>query len=367
MVSKKSAPPAPSERSSASDKKDHMRICLEENVESSLTNGFEKYYLINNPLPELDFRDVNTACAFLGKNISAPFIISPITGGYEHSAKINKNLAKAAQELGIVMSVGSQRLGLEDASLAPTYQVRDVAPDIPLLANLGAIYLNYEYGIQECESAVDMIGADALCLYLNPMQKIFQGGENANFRGLIKKIAHICRHLSVPVIVKEVGFGLSVNAAIMLEEAGVSLLDIAGAGGTTWTKIARFLKNDPADALPECFDSWGTPTADALVAIDHAVKKTPIIASGGIRSGIEIAKALALGASFTGMALPLVAPAMESVAAVKKKIERIITEFKMAMFSCGTVSIDQLKSERCIRPVPSSVETDYGKSRKKND
>jgi isopentenyl-diphosphate delta-isomerase len=151
----------------------------------------------------------------------------------------------------------------------------------------------------------------------------------------------------------------------MLEEAGVSLLDIAGAGGTTWTKITRFLKNESSDTLPECFDSWGTPTADALVAIHHAVKKSPIIASGGIRSGIEIAKALALGADFTGMALPLVAPAMQSAAAVKKKIEGIITELKMAMFSCGTVSIDQLKSERCIRPVPSSVETGRRESPKK--
>ena len=347
-MSKKADTKAFEERSSSADKKDHIRICLERDVESSLTNGFEKYYLINNPLPDMDFNDVDTACTFLKKKISAPFMISPITGGYANSGRINKNLARAAQELGVIMSVGSQRLGLEDPSLVPTYQVRDVAPDIPLLANLGAIYLNYEYGLKECQQAVDMIDADALCLYLNPMQKVFQGYENVNFAGLVEKIALICKNLRVPVIVKEVGFGLSVDAALALEKAGAGLLDIAGAGGTTWTKITRFLKDETPDGLPECFDNWGIPTADALAAIRKAAIKVPLIASGGIRSGVEMAKALALGADYTGMALPLVKPAMVSPSAVKNKIERIITEFKMAMFSCGARTVDQLKNGHCI-------------------
>jgi isopentenyl-diphosphate delta-isomerase len=281
-------------------------------------------------------------------------MISPITGGYDNSARINKNLAQAAQTLGVIMSVGSQRLGLEDPTLAPTYQVRDVAPGIPLLANLGAIYLNYEYGLEECQRAVDMIAADALCLYLNPMQKVFQGYENVNFQGLVEKIAFVCHNLSVPVIVKEVGFGLSVDAALALEKAGAKLLDVAGAGGTAWTKITRFLKDEAPDGLPECFDTWGIPTADALVAIRKATKKIPLIASGGIRSGIEIAKALALGADYAGMALPLVEPAMDSSLAVKSKITQIITELKMAMFSCGTRTVDQLKSQNFIQPINSS-------------
>ena len=329
--------------SSSTDKSDHIRICLEKDVESSITNGFERYYLTNNPLPDMDFQDVEISCSFLGKKISAPFLISPITGGYKNSDKINKNLARAAQHLNIVMSVGSQRLALENPSLAATYQVRDVAPDIPLLANLGAIYLNYGYGTGECQKAVEMIEADGLCLYLNPMQKIFQGTNNVNFRDLIKKIAGVCDSLSVPVIVKEVGFGLSAEAAIMLEDAGVTLLDVAGAGGTAWTKITRHLNPEFSDEAPVCFDNWGTPTADALTSIRAAVRKTPLIASGGIRSGIEIAKALALGASFAGMALPLVAPAMESSQAVQNKIERIITELKMAMFSCGSKNLRDLQ------------------------
>ncbi|MFC1815804.1 type 2 isopentenyl-diphosphate Delta-isomerase [Thermodesulfobacteriota bacterium] len=347
MSDKSSLPPS-EERSSTNDKKDHIRLCLDENVESTQTTGFERLYLINNPLPDIDFHNVDTACTFLGKDISAPFVISPITGGYENSARINKNLARAAQELGVVMSVGSQRLGLEDDSLASTYQVREVAPNIPLLANLGAIYLNYDYGLKECERAVDMIQADALCLYLNPMQKIFQGPGNVNFKGLVEKIAFICHHLSVPVIVKEVGFGLSADAAVMLENAGVTMLDIAGAGGTSWTKITRFLKSDSQDDNSSCFDSWGIPTADALIAVRSAVKEVPLIASGGIRTGIDIAKALALGASYAGMALPLVAPATKSARDVRLNIERIIKELKIAMFSCGTITLDRLMQGQCI-------------------
>jgi len=344
-------PNNPKERSSSRDKKDHIRVCLSENVESAQTTGFEKFYLVTNPLPDTDFSSVTTVCTFLGKTIAAPFIISPITGGYQNSAVINKNLAKAAQALGVVMSVGSQRLGIEDPSLAPTYQVRDVAPDVPLLANLGAIYLNYDYGLEECERTVKMIEADALCLYLNPMQKIAQGPDNTDFRGLFEKIAYVCRHLSVPVIVKEVGFGLSAAAAERLEKAGVAMLDVAGAGGTSWTKITRLIKPDPGGDDNACFDNWGIPTADALIAARSAARKTPLIASGGIRTGIDIAKALALGASYAGMALPLVAPANRSADAVQQKIERVLNELKMAMFSCGMDTLDRLKHANCIRRI----------------
>jgi len=203
--------------SSSQDKDEHIRICLEKQVESFQTTGFENFYLINNPLPEINFEDVDTSCVFLGKQISAPLIISPMTGGCDLAMNINRNLAMAAQKLGVVMSVGSQRLGLENPSLITSYQVREVAPDIPLLANLGAVYLNYGYGLEECERAVDMIGADALILYLNPMQKVFQGGDNLNFEGVVEKIGYICKHLSVPVIIKEVGFGLSADASTLLE------------------------------------------------------------------------------------------------------------------------------------------------------
>ncbi|MFB3883893.1 MAG: type 2 isopentenyl-diphosphate Delta-isomerase [Thermodesulfobacteriota bacterium] len=336
------------------DRKDqHIRCCLEKDVESSLTTGFEKYILANQPLPEITLEDIDTSCAFLGKEMAAPFIISPITGGTERSLKINKNLARAAQELGVAMSVGSQKLGLEDPSLIPTYQVRDVAPDIPLLANLGAIYLNYGYGLEECKRAVDMIQADGLILYLNPLQKVIQRSRQLNFKGLIEKISQVCREVGVPVIVKEVGFGLSSSAAVLLKEAGVWALDIAGAGGTSWAKIERLIEEerDPATPLGDTFDNWGTPTAASLISIVERIKDMPIIASGGIRNGMEMAKAIALGASYTGMALPLLAPAIESSGAVKEKIQNLLNEFRVAMFCSGKKNLKELRAGDCIREI----------------
>lgn len=340
---------SPDNKTLSRNKEQHIRLCLEKDVEYSKSNGFEKFDLINNPLPEIDFNRIDTSSSFLGKRISAPLIILPLTGGSKLSIKINKNLAKAARELGVVMSVGSQKLGLEDTSLAASYQVRDVAPDIPLLANLGAIYLNYGYGLKECEQAIDMIGADGLSLYLNPVQKMAQGGSNLNFEGLADKIAYICQHLEVPVVVKEVGFGLSPGAALSLKGAGVSILDVAGAGGTSWVKVTRHLLGITGGLSSDCFDEWGTPTADSLVSVHGAVKDLPLIASGGIRNGIDVAKALALGASYAGIALPVLAPAVESSEAVKIKMERMIRELKIAMFCCGAVNIDQLKKGLCIK------------------
>lgn len=337
--------------SSSKDKEAHIHCCLEKDVESSQSTGFEKFYLINNPLPEIDFRSIDTSCMFLGKDISAPFIILPMTGGSKLSTEININLARAAQELGVVMSVGSQKLGLEDSSLVATYQVREVAPDIPLLANLGAIYLNYGYGLKECERAVEMIRADALVLYLNPMQKIFQGRDNLNFEGLTEKIAYICKNLGVPVIVKEVGFGLSASAALVLKEAGVRLLDVAGAGGTSWVKITRCLENGFSGKTGSGFDGWGIPAADSLISVREAMKDIPIIASGGIRSGIDMAKALTLGADYVGMALPLLASAIKSSESVKEKIRSVIEEYKMAMFCCGAINTEQLRNRQVIRKV----------------
>ncbi|MBW2609504.1 MAG: type 2 isopentenyl-diphosphate Delta-isomerase [Deltaproteobacteria bacterium] len=337
------------ERSSTEDKDGHIRFCLEKDVESSKSTGFERYDLINSSLPDMDYNDIDISCRFMGKDISAPFIVLPLTGGTETATEINRNLAKAAQELNVVMSVGSQRLGLENPALEATYQVRDVAPDVPLLANLGAIYLNYGYGLKECERAVQMIGADGLFLYLNPMQKVFQGTRNLNFKGLSGKIAHICGNLSVPVIVREVGFGLSSDVALQMKKAGASMLDISGAGGTSWVKVTRYLKEDSIKKFGSNFDDWGIPTVDSLIAVKEAVNDLPIIASGGIRNGIEIAKALALGASYAGMSLPLLSPAMESSEIVKKTIDNFIKEVKMAMFCCGVSNLRALRKGECIR------------------
>ncbi|SPD74296.1 Isopentenyl-diphosphate delta-isomerase [uncultured Desulfobacterium sp.] len=336
------------ERSSSDDKVKHLNICLEKDVESDLTTGFENYYFVNNPIPEIAFEDVDTSCKLLGKVISAPFIILPMTGGSDASVQINRSLAMAAQKLGLAMAVGSQRLGLEDPSLADSYKVRDIAPDIPLIANLGAIDLNYGYGLKHCERAVQMIGADGLSLYLNPMQKIVQGRGHLNFNGLIDKIAEICQHLSVPVIVKEIGFGMSSGSALLFKEAGVSILDVSGAGGTSWVKVSRHMCDNNLDRTFSCFDNWGIPTSDSLISVKKAVKDLHIIASGGIRNGIEIAKAIALGANYTGMALPLLAPAIKSSQAVEECIEAVIEQLKITMFCCGVSTLGQLTAKNCI-------------------
>jgi len=335
--------------SSTDDKDKHLKTCLKEDVESNRTTGFENYYLINNPAPEINFKDIDISCKLFGKQISAPYIILPMTGGTELSGQINRNLAEAAQELHVAMGVGSQRLGIEKPSLAGSFQVREVAPDIPLFANLGAVYLNYGYGLEECERLVEMIGADALTLYLNPMQKLFQGDRAIDFKGLIEKIAHICRHLSVPVIVKEVGFGLSADSALLLKKAGVDILDVAGAGGTSWVKITRHLKGEDIGENSSAFDDWGIPAADSLISVKGAVPDMPVIASGGIRSGNDMAKALALGADYTGMALPLLSHALQSSEAVINKIVTVIEELKIAMFGCGVANLRELKEGQFIR------------------
>lgn len=345
--------------SSAIDKEKHLRICLQQDVESDQTTGFEKFFLINNSAPEVDYNEIDTSAELMGRKISAPFVILPMTGGTELSGRVNRNLAEAAQEMGVAMAVGSQRLGIEDPSLVGSFQIRDIAPDVPLIANLGAIYLNYDYGLDECERAVEMIDADALSLYLNPMQKLFQGSREIYFKNLIDKIAHVCEHLSVPVIVKEVGFGLSSDIALSLKEAGVSLLDIAGAGGTSWVKVTRYLNNNHLTESVSEFDGWGIPTADALVAVKDAVEDIPIIASGGIRSGVDIAKALALGADFAGMALPLLSSAMESSNAVKKKIQSVKEDLRFAMFGCDTANLGQLKSRTIIKSKMDSCDEQF--------
>jgi isopentenyl-diphosphate Delta-isomerase len=337
-----------------SDRKEqHLRCCIERDVESGSATGFERYLLLNHPLPESTPESIDISSSFLGKKMEAPFIIAPITGGTERSREINKNLARAAQELGVAMGVGSQKAAIEAPSFAPTYQVREVAPDIPLLANLGAIYLNYGYGVEECKRAVDMIGADGLTLYLNPLQRVMQGSSQLNFNGLVGKISKICKGLNVPVIVKEVGFGLSSSAAVLLRDAGVWGLDVAGAGGTSWAKIERFIREQHNETNPygENFDRWGIPTCESLVSIAEAVRGIPIIASGGIRNGVDMAKAIALGANYVGMALPLLGPALVSSDAVRGKIETVINEFRVALFCCGKKNLKELKDGPSIREI----------------
>jgi len=328
-------------------KLEHLEICLQEDVRSAASAGLERYRLIHQCLPEMALGDVQTSTRFLSHELRAPLLLSSMTGGTGLAAEVNRRLATAAQELGLAMGLGSQRAGLEDPELMATYQVRDCAPDILLLANLGAVQLNYGYGADECLRAVESVGADALILHLNPLQEALQPEGNTDFSGLLAKIERVCRELPVPVIVKEVGWGLSPQAAEQLCRAGVAALDIAGAGGTSWSEVERHRSEEPAAAeVASAFAGWGIPTADSLVSVRQTLPDLPLIASGGLTDGVEAALCLALGADLVGMAQPLLRPAMESAQAVIARLEAVIRQLRVAMFCSGARSIGQLDRSR---------------------
>ena len=335
----------PDSSSISTRKSDHIRINLEQDVRSGLTTGLENYRFIHRAMPELDLSDVDLSQQVFGKKLHAPILISSMTGGNEEAAGINRLLAEAAQATGIAMGLGSQRAAIELPDLAPTFQVRQVAPDILLFANLGAVQLNYNYGIAECQRAVDMIQADALILHLNALQEAVQPEGNTHFAGLADKIETICKALPVPVIVKEVGWGFSEQDARRLADAGVSAIDVAGAGGTSWSQVEMHRAKDESQArLAAAFINWGIPTAEAILNVHRAAPELMIIASGGLRSGVEIAKCIALGANLGGMAGPFLKAAARSSEAVIQTIQEIQREVQVTMFAAGARGIDQLKS-----------------------
>ncbi|MCY3024027.1 MAG: type 2 isopentenyl-diphosphate Delta-isomerase [Planctomycetota bacterium] len=328
----------------AARKADHLRIALNEDVGSSLSTGLEQYRFIPQALPELDLGAVSTGVVFLGKRLVAPLLISSMTGGTAGARTLNRRLAAAAQAAGIAMAVGSQRAALEDPKLARTFQVRDVAPDILLLANLGAVQLNYGFGVDECRRAVDMIGADALILHLNPLHEAIQAGGNTNFAGLLRKIAKVCRALKAPVVAKEVGGGLSERAARQLAEAGVAALDVAGAGGTSWSQVEMHrLRTASQKRVAATFADWGLPTAESLQQAHRAAPNLPLIASGGLRNGVEVAKCLALGASLCGLAGRFLRAAVVSRFFLDETIAELTRELRIAMFAAGAGTIAQLQ------------------------
>nr|MBC7246093.1 type 2 isopentenyl-diphosphate Delta-isomerase [Chloroflexota bacterium] len=332
--------------SHAKRKRDHLRICLEEDVRVyDITTGLERYQLVHCALPELNLDEIDLRTQFLGKTLQAPLLISAMTGGTSIARQINCNLAEAAEALGIAMSVGSQRAAIEKPRLASTYQVRKVAPHILLFANLGAVQLNYGYGLDECRRAVDMIQADALMLHLNPLQEALQPEGNTNFARLLDKIALICRDLGVPVVVKEVGHGISEAVARQLAAAGVAAIDVAGAGGTAWSQVEQHrAQTDLQFRVAAAFARWGIPTAEAIRQVRCALPNLPLIASGGIWNGLDIAVALALGADLVGMARRLLEPACISAQTVQDELQVLITSLRVAMFAAGLRDIPALKT-----------------------
>jgi isopentenyl-diphosphate delta-isomerase len=326
-------------------KDDHLRINLEEQVQfPCLTNGLERYRFMHQAVPELDLAQVNAKTTLFGKCLQSPLLISSMTGGTERAQNINRTLAQAAQEAGIAMGLGSQRAAIEDPALAVTYDVRAVAPDILLFANLGAVQLNYGYGIDQCRRAVDLIEADALILHFNALQEAVQPEGEGNFSGLLGKVEAVCRQLRVPVIAKEVGWGFSPHSARRLAEAGVAAIDVAGAGGTSWTEVEYYRAPAARHAnVARAFADWGIPTADSIRYVVEAVPGLPVIASGGLRDGIDIAKCIALGAEIGGMAGPFLKAADRSIDAVRQLIWELSTQIQIAMFVSGAADIPALK------------------------
>jgi isopentenyl-diphosphate delta-isomerase len=325
-------------------KKEHLELCLDQNsVTGRLGTGLDRYSFVHNALPELDIDEIDVSAHFLGKKLEAPILISSMTGGFELARQVNRNLAAAAQVLGLAMGVGSQRVAIEEPSVADSFEVRDVAPDILLLSNLGAVQLNYGYNVDHCRRAVEMIGADGLILHLNVLQEAAQPEGNRNFKGLGEKIAAVCRQLEVPVVAKEVGSGISAEVAVRLKQAGVKAIDVAGKGGTSWYAVEAQRAAKQGKPAETTFANWGIPTEAALIAVRKAVPDLQIVASGGIRSGLDIAKCIALGADMTAFGQPLLAAALESPEKVVEFIAGIIYEIKVTMLCVGASNLEALK------------------------
>jgi isopentenyl-diphosphate delta-isomerase len=325
-------------------KADHIRINLEEDVRSGLTTGLERYRFVHEALPELDLEAVDLTVSLFGKKLAAPILVSSMTGGTGDGGGINRRLAEAAQECGVAMGVGSQRAALEDPKQIPTFAVtRKVAPDILLFANLGAVQLNYGYTIDHCRRAVDMLQANALILHLNPLQEAVQAGGNTNFAGLAKKIEVISKKLEVPVIVKEVGWGISERTAKILAECGVSAIDVAGAGGTSWSQVEMHRAPDEfTHQLAEMFVDWGIPTTESILNVKKAAPGMTVFASGGLKDGLDIAKCIALGATLGGMAGQFLKAAAGSTEKAVEMMKLTKRQIEVTMFACGVRALEGL-------------------------
>jgi isopentenyl-diphosphate delta-isomerase len=293
-------------------------------------------------LPESDLAAVRTDVRLLGRRLEAPLLIGAMTGGADASAQINRNLALAAQDLGLGMMLGSQRIMLEEPDAAASFRVRRVAPDILLLGNLGVAQLNKGYGAEEVRRAIGEVEADGLAFHANPLQEAVQAEGDGDFRDLVRRLGALAAEVDAPLVLKEVGHGLDTETVRAVAGIGLAALDVAGAGGTSWARVEEYVRHGEI-VHPELVE-WGIPTADAIVGARCHAPDLTLIASGGIRSGLDAAKALALGADAVAVALPLLRPALESADAVRDVLKRIVDELRIAMHCAGAGSVTDLRS-----------------------
>ncbi len=335
---------------SFSRKDDHIKLALSEYEKPSFDAGFDKYRFEHNALPEIDFSEIDTSVKFLGRKLNLPLIVSSMTGGGAISQKINRALAEMANDFNIGFAVGSQTCAINDNDFEKTFKVRIHAPNTLIFANIGAVQLNYGFSIDECKKAIDMIDADALILHLNPLQEVFQYEGTKNFSCLLKKIEAVCSKSRVPVIAKEIGYGISLSVARKLYDAGVYAVEIAGAGSISWSEIEKQRSNDIViKNAAKSFLNWGNPTVECLQAISEGIKGIKIISSGGIKTGVHIAKSISLGADLCGNASDFLRCAIESRAECENFIETLSLELKIAMFCTGSKNIEQLKKIKLIK------------------
>lgn len=325
-------------------KLEHLRICAREDIEAG-ESGFKDVKLVHNSLPECSMGHIDTKVRFLDFMLGSPLFISAMTGGHPETTAINYRLGEAAERYNIGVGVGSQRAALENPELEDSFSaVRESAPNAFICGNLGAVQLR-DRGLEWADRAVEMIDAQALCIHLNPLQEAIQPEGDHDTSGCISAIAELCRSSKYPVIVKETGAGISAEAAEKLWSAGVSAIDTGGLGGTSWAAVEMFRAEDGRlKNLGHMLSDWGIPTVVSLIEV--CGEGRPVIASGGLRSGIDIAKALTLGAALGGMALPLLKPAMESSEALFEKIEQIHDELLISMYLTGSKNCTELAGAR---------------------
>jgi isopentenyl-diphosphate delta-isomerase len=325
-------------------KADHIRINLEQDVASRASNGLDAIRFVHQALPELDMGAIDTTLTVFGKRLSAPLLISCMTGGTQEALRINRCLASGAQQAGVAMGLGSMRAAVVRPNTAHTFQVRDIAPDILLFANIGAVQLNYGFTVDQCRRAVELAGADVLVLHLNPLQEALQPEGDVNWAGLLPKIEHLVKTIGVPVVGKEVGWGISRQVARRLADTGVAGIDVAGAGGTSWSQVEMYrAQTEVQRRVAAAFADWGISTAESIRNVHAVAPLMPIIASGGLKNGVDGAKCLALGATMFGMAGPFLRSAAESEQAVRDEIEIVLRQLRVTMLCAGAGDLAALR------------------------
>ena len=330
-------------RKTTARKDDHLRITLAGEVTGEVSAGFASYRFEHLALPEIDLAEVSMSTSLFGKRMRAPILVSCMTGGTKEAARLNTILAEVAQEAGLAMGLGSGRVLLEDPR-APGLDVRGIAPDIPLLANLGAAQLNRGAGVDACRRLLDVTGADAMVLHLNPLQEALQPEGEPGFRGLLREIERLCSTLETPVVVKEVGSGLAPDVVAALFAAGVAAVDVAGAGGTSWSEVERHRLSGTAERIASAFRSWGIPTAEAVRAARAVAGDRLVFASGGVRSGMDVATALALGADIVGLAGPFIRAAAAGTDAAQELALELVGVLRVVMFCVGAVDLASFRA-----------------------